>query len=155
MKIAVKVFTESNNIYPYRALFETVLNYEVEGMKRRLNCDGYEDDISRDVTERTGANSRLKTRELKFNNSKVVRLIGRLHSELRHKEKLIPPGIHLDVQVVPARPAFFINTTARNEGDQVQYKYHIVSAQFLIQFMKSRLSRVRSHKDLVIKQNRN
>ena len=41
MKIADKVVTESNNLYPYRALFETMLNYEAEVMKTRLKCEGY------------------------------------------------------------------------------------------------------------------
>ena len=36
MKIADKVVTESNNLYPYRALMETMLNYEAEVMKTRL-----------------------------------------------------------------------------------------------------------------------
>ena len=36
MKIADKVVTESNNLYPYRALMETQLNYEAEVIKTRL-----------------------------------------------------------------------------------------------------------------------
>ena len=38
MKIADKVVTESNNLYPFRALMETLLNYEAEVMKTRLKC---------------------------------------------------------------------------------------------------------------------
>ena len=36
MNIADKVVTEGNNIYPYRALLETLINYEAEVMKTRL-----------------------------------------------------------------------------------------------------------------------
>ena len=39
MKIADKVLTESNNLYPFRALMETLLNYEEEVMKTRLKCE--------------------------------------------------------------------------------------------------------------------
>ena len=46
MKIADKVVTESNNLYPIRALMETLLNYEEEVMKTRLKCEGYEEDTA-------------------------------------------------------------------------------------------------------------
>ena len=36
MKITDKGVTDSNNLYPYRALMETMLNYEAEVMKTRL-----------------------------------------------------------------------------------------------------------------------
>ena len=81
MKIADKVVTESNNLYPFRALMETLLNYEAEVMKTRLNCEGYEEDNALADTSSAagGTNTGLKARKVKFNNSKVVRLIGRLH----------------------------------------------------------------------------
>ena len=84
----------------------------------------------------------------------VVRLIGRLHSDLWQQEKLIPPGIKLDVQLVPARPAFFIKTAApEGEAAQVLYNYHIVSARFLIMFKELSDSLVTSHKEMVMKEN--
>ena len=116
MKIADRVVTESNNRYPYRSLLKTLLNSEVEVMKTRLMCEGYDEDNSLDVTDPAGANTGLKAGEAKFNNSKMVRLIGRLHSDLWHQEKLIQPEIKLDVQLVPALPAFFIKTAAPGDG---------------------------------------
>ena len=69
---------------------ETLINYEVVVINTPLNCEGYEDDVSLGVRDPAGANTGLKEREATFNNSKVSRLIGRLHSELWHQEKLIP-----------------------------------------------------------------
>ena len=71
---------------------ETLLNYEAEVRKTRLKCEGYEEDVSlADTNPATAwANTGLKVREAKFNASAVVRLIGRLHSDLWHQEKLIP-----------------------------------------------------------------
>ena len=154
MKIADKVVTESNNLYPFRALMETLLNYAEEVMKTRIKCERYEEDVSLDVTDPAGANTGLKTREVKYNASMVVRLIGRLHSDLSDQEKLIPPGIKLHVQLVPARWAFFIKTAAA-DGEQVLYKYHNVSARFLIQFKELSIELVTSHKDMDMKENRN
>ena len=128
MKIADKVVTESNNLYPYRAVMETQLNYEAEVLKTRLKCEGYEEDVSFEVTDPAGENNGLKAREMKFNNSKVVRLIGRLDSDLWKQEKLIPPGIKLDVQLVTARPPFFIKAAAVDDRrNQIQYNSAVFS----------------------------
>ena len=104
MKIADKVVPERINLNPYRELFETPLNYEADVMNIRLKCEGYQEDPAlNDTNPAAGrANTGIKARDAKFNNSKVVRLIGRLHSDLWHQEKRIPPGIKLDVQLVPA-----------------------------------------------------
>ena len=41
-------------------------------MKTRLKCEVFEEDVSLELTDPTGANTRLKAREIKFNASKVV-----------------------------------------------------------------------------------
>ena len=91
---------------------ETLLNYEKSVLDTRLKCEGYEEDVSAqmDDTDPAGANTGLGRREAFWNNSRVVRLIWRLHSDLFHKEKLIPAGIKLDIQLVPSRAPFFIKT---------------------------------------------
>ena len=85
MKIVHKVFTDSSNLYPFPALMETLLNNEAEVMKTRHKCAGYEGDVSLDGKDPTGANTGLKAREINFNTTKVVRLSGRLHSDLWHQ----------------------------------------------------------------------
>ena len=139
IKIADKVVTETNNMYPYRSLMETLLNYEKVVLDTRMKCEGYEEDTPAQiaVTDPAGANAGLGTREGFWNNSRVVRLIGRLHSDLFSQEKLIPAGNKLDIQLVPSRPAFFIKMAApQNNAAQVLYKLHIMRARFLVQFKK-------------------
>ena len=72
-------------MYPYGALMETLLNYEVV-LDTRMKCEGYEEDTPAQiaVTDPTGANAGYLAREGFWNNSRVVRLIGRLHSDLFH-----------------------------------------------------------------------
>ena len=79
--------TESKILYRNRCFLETLLNYQAELRKTRLMYDGFEvathlDEIS-DAAAAT--NEGLKAREFKFNNSKGVRLIGRLHLFLWHQ----------------------------------------------------------------------
>ena len=61
---------------------ETLLNNEAELIKTRLKCEGYEEHASLTDTNpvTAGANTGLKERDVKYNKSKVVPLIGRLHS---------------------------------------------------------------------------
>ena len=88
IKIADKGVTETNNMYPFRAIMETLLNYEKSVLDTRLKCEGYEEDVSAhmDDTDPAGGNTGLGRREVFWNNSRVVRLIGRLHSDLFHQE---------------------------------------------------------------------
>ena len=158
MKIADKVVTEGNNLYPFRALLEKLLKYEAEVMKTRLKCERYEEDVSlADTNPATaGANTGVKAREAMFNNSKVVRLSGRMQTDLWHQEKLITPRLKLDVQLVPARAAFFTKTAdPGNRAAQVQYNYHIMSARFLIQFKELSTEMVSSHREMVKTENKN
>ena len=137
IKIANKVVTETNNLYPYRAYLETLLNYPKEVVDTRMLTEGFVMDTAGEmnVTNPAGANTGLGAREAEFNASAVVRLIGRLHSDLWHQEKLIPPGIKMDIQLVPNRAAFVIKTTAAADpAAQVAYKFQIRSARFIMKF---------------------
>ena len=86
-------------------------------MKTRLNCEGYEEETALNDSNPAspGKNTGPKAGEVKFNNSNVVQLIGHLHSDLWHQEKLMPACIKLGVQLIRARPPFFIRTGAAGQ----------------------------------------
>ena len=73
MSIADKVVTESNNIYPIRSLFETLVNYESEVMNTRLKCEGFEEDTALEDTNPAspGTNTGLKARDVKFKDRRL------------------------------------------------------------------------------------
>ena len=64
MKIGEKVVTESNNLYPYRAHMETIINYQEDVLKPRMLCEGYDADTATqmDITDPAGANLGLGRR---------------------------------------------------------------------------------------------
>ena len=137
MKCNRSTVTESNNLYPYRAMLETIINYQTDVLKTRMICEGYTEDTAgqMDVTNPAGANTGLGTREASFNASRIVRLIGRPHLDLFHQEKLIPPSVTIDIQLIPCRAPFLIKTAAPTSGaEQLLYKFEIVSARFLVPF---------------------
>ena len=125
-------------------------------MKSPLKCEGFEmDSHLEDTTAAAGwRNDGHNAGEVQFNASNVVRLSGRVHSDLWHQEKLISLGIKLDVQLVPARTTFFIKTEAADTVDhRVAYKDHIMRARFVIQFIELSHDMVASHKERVMKEN--
>ena len=154
VKMADKLVTESNNLYAYRCLIEKLLNDQEEVLKTRMKCEGYEKDTAEHMDDTSpavaGTNEGLKARELKFNASKVVRLIGRPHLDIFHQEKLIPPGVKLEIQLVPARASFFIKKAAPTGTDaQVVYKFQIVSARFLVAMKEISPSMVLAHQKML------
>ena len=137
MELAEKPVTDSNNLYPYRAFLETILNYPKDVLTTRMICEGWVKDTPGKLDApdpAADANVGLKAREASFNASKVVRLIGRLHLDLFHQEKLIPPGVPIKIRLVPSRSAFVvINKKPDNVATQPQYVVKIMSARMLVQ----------------------
>ena len=152
VKVQDKVVTDSNNLYGYRALLETLINYQSDVLKTRMLCEGFIEDTagSMDVVTPGGANVGLGAREVTFNASTTVRLIGRPHSDLFHQDKLIPPGVKIGIQLTPTRPSFLIKTAPpARDTVQVLYKFEIVSARFLVQMKELSPSMVVAHEQMV------
>ena len=129
---------------------ETLANYESDVLKTRLKCDGYEAPprswttrIRRMQEPTTG----IKARAGYFKAWRIYRLILRPHADLFHQAKLIPPGVKLNIQLVPNRAPFFIKTAAPDEhAEQAQYKFNVVSALFLVQFREVSTNMMNAHK---------
>ena len=100
-------------------------------------CEGFVKDTAGKMdtpSPSLDGNAGLTTREGSFNKSKVVCLIGRLHLDLFHQEKVIPPGIPIKIKLYPSRPSFvIINKKPGNVADQVAYKFQILSARMFVQ----------------------
>ena len=77
MEIGGKQVTDQNNFYPFRAIFETILNYCGEVLETRMLWEGWNKDTSNkvDVTDSTGDNAGIATREFPYKQSKEVRLV--------------------------------------------------------------------------------
>ena len=160
IKIGDKVVTESNNLYPYRAMLETLINYPRDVINSRLLSEMFIEDLSTAMEDPspTGANTGLVGREAFFVGSRTARLVGRLHSDLWHQEKLLPPQLKLEIQLVPNRPAFVVKpdfpaTVSGVRGPQVIYKIHIISARFLIQMKEISPPMFLAHQQMLEKVN--
>ena len=152
MEVGQKQVTDPNNLYPYRSIFETILNYPREVLDTRMICEGWTKDTAAqfDVTDPTGANTGLGTREQNYRASRAVRFIGRPHLDLFHQEKLLPGGVDMKLRFIPHKAPFVIlNAAATAEVPQKNLKVSISSAKLYIRTKKVSPSLIMAHEQML------
>ena len=151
MELDSKRLTDSNNLYPYRAILETILNYPKEVLDTRMLCEGWVKDTAEqmDVTNPAGANSGLKTRTKAYAQSNVVRLMGRLHLDLFHQEKILPSMAKIKIRMIPHKYPFVLKTAAPTGSDaQHEYKYEISSITLYVRLKQISPSLLVAHQKM-------
>ena len=117
--------SSSNNNYAYRAYEEVLLNYAREAKKSQLMMGLYFKDQHGKVGEANpDQNTALKQREDFFSESKVVDLIGKIHSDIFNQGKLILNGLTLKVTLLRNKPEFMLLSPV----DNANYKVVITEA---------------------------
>lgn len=119
--------SEPNQLYPYRAYIETVLNYCKEVQETRLLTEGWVKDTTgkMDVTTVNGDNTGLKERTKWFAASAVVEMCGRLHLDMFQQGRVLLPGVDMHLKLVPSSNEFFVKSAAPGQGAQ-QEKFKVV-----------------------------
>ena len=107
--------THSNNLYPYRAYFETLLSYSKGVKENWLQAEGWEEDDAGKFD--SGDNTALAKRQAAFLGGKVVEFKGRLHLDCGYAEKLLPS--QLDARLVLTRSKSVFNCMALTAGANV------------------------------------
>jgi hypothetical protein len=123
--------SEPNQLYPYRALIETVLNYSEEVQKTRLVAEGWLKDTAGKMsdTDVAGENAGLKERTKWFAGSALVEFSGRPHLDLFQQGRVLLPGVDMHLKCVPSSNEFFIKCKApAQNAAQEQYKVVIEKA---------------------------
>ena len=124
---------DTNNLYPYRAMFETLATTNELLAKTRLVTCGWGKDTAAHMNDfrmgDAGENTGFKDRSAGYRNSAHVTLIGRLHSDIFHQNLDIPSNVHIEVRLLPGRAAFYIKKPA---GNGHAYKLQIMRARMFI-----------------------
>ena len=83
---------DTSQLYPYRSVLESLLNFCNEVQETRLLSEGWTKDTSEhlNVTEIGGNHAGLNARAATFARSTLVELIGRPHLVVFHQEHLLP-----------------------------------------------------------------
>lgn len=156
MELCGKAVTEPNQLYPYRAYLENLLTYGQDVLSTRHYMEGWEKDLAgkMDVTTAGGDNTGLKNRTTRFTARKSVTLIGRLHLDMFHQDKLIPPKCDIKIRLIPSANSFVLKSVApTNNAVQEQYKMAITSARLFLRTKELNTSLALAHEAMLLKKN--
>ena len=105
--------SESGTNYMYKALMETLLTYDENTKKIQLCNQGFTGD-SGDFTQinpdSPPYNHGLKVRHKWFKDFAVVEFVGPLLADICNQDRLILPGVDIDIKLWPSRDEFRLIT---------------------------------------------
>lgn len=158
VKINGKSVTSNDNLYPYRAYLETLLNYESNVKKEQLALSFFEKDVAdfnqcnADLARefpRSGSNLGAHARFKRTKNSTTFECIGRIHSEIFSQPKLFINGTTISVKLHPHDQAF--NLMAKNPNKR--YTISIDTAILFVNHVKISPSVREAHELALLKTN--
>ncbi len=133
-----RLVSVASNNYSYRAYLETLLNYGREAKESQLTAGLFIKDRAGMMDENDPlvnddvANTGLKKRYEYGVRSRVIDMIGPLHSDIFMQDKLLLSGIDLKVKLTPAKDAFcLISPDAQGE-----FKVSITHASLMVRRVK-------------------
>lgn len=91
-----RIISNSSNTYPYRAYIETLLNHGYDSKTSQLTAELFYKD----------SEDGLKKRSEFFKESATVDMIGCIHSDLFHQERLLLNLVDLKVKLIRSKPEF-------------------------------------------------
>ena len=146
---------DTSELYPYRSVLESLLNFCKEVQETRLLSEGSTKNMSghMNVTAVGGNNAGLNARAATFARSTLVELIGRPHLDVFHQEHLIPPNIDLHMKLISSPNDFVCNLAApAAKSQQKNYKLFIQSANLIIRTKKLTSTAHKALMDLLLMQ---
>ena len=123
--------TSSQN-YPYRSYLETLLNYDGPTKKSQLALSGFFPYKAGDFNfESTNTSSTLDKRRNRVNRSKVIDLIGKVHTDLSYCEQYMLNGVDVRLRFVRSKDNFVLNACGKDGAPAHAYKVKIIHAGLL------------------------
>ncbi|GFT35664.1 uncharacterized protein F54H12.2 [Trichonephila clavipes] len=88
-----RLVSNSSNTYPYRSYIETLLNYGIDSKTSQLTCEMFYKDNEEGLQKRSAF----------FESSASVDMIGPLHCDLFHQERLLLNLVDLKIKLIRIR----------------------------------------------------
>lgn len=125
-----KLVTQSSNTYPYRGIIECLLNYSQDTLDTQFGTALFCKDTAGQMNVATiaGANEGLVARGAYTQNSRIVELIGPVHSDLFFQEKLILNGLDISLRFTRSKNEFVLMSGVQNADFAVK----IIAASLFI-----------------------
>ena len=134
-----RLITASTPTYPFRAIIETLLSYGHDAKKSQLSAAlffkdtaGKMDVVDPTIEEDADANVGLKSRYALTQRSRVVDMIGRIHSDIFFQNKYMLNGVNMKIKLIRSKNEFCLVSS----GDNPDFKVQILEAMLFVRRMK-------------------
>ena len=127
-----KLVSSSSATYAYRALIETLLGYGTSAKLTQLTTAGFYKDTAGAMDDLDDANGGLVSRRSLTAGSKTFDLLGRLHCDIFHQEKLLLNGIGMRIKLSRNKDSFVL---LHEEGE-----YRVVITKAVLHVRKKRIA---------------
>ncbi|XP_035204788.1 uncharacterized protein F54H12.2-like [Stegodyphus dumicola] len=105
-----RLISSSNNTYPYRAIIEKLLNHGFDTKTSQLSSELYFKDTAGRMnvfdTADKQPNEGFNKRAEEFKLSATVDMIGRLHLDMFHQERLLLNMVDMKIKLIRSKPEF-------------------------------------------------
>ncbi|XP_039366879.1 uncharacterized protein F54H12.2-like [Mauremys reevesii] len=121
--------SQSNNCYSYRTFIESVLNYSNDTLAMQFSAGLFYNDTAgqHEETELDGGNLAFVRHAKLMAQSRMVEVLGHLHSDLFFQEKLLLNGVDVKIKLMCSKDTFCLMGSAAKG-----FKLHIVSASLFV-----------------------
>ncbi len=150
-----RLISSSTPTYPYRAMIETLLSYDMGAKQSQLQAPLFYKDTAgkHDEADPTKAdnevNKGLKERASFVQGGKTVDLMGRIHCDLFHQDKYILSGVDLHIKCIRSANTFCL--MASEVG--ADFKVVIQSASLLVRKVQLSPSVRLAHEKALLRSN--
>lgn len=101
-----RVISSSSNTYPYRAIIETLLNHGYDSKTSHLTAELFYKDTAGSMNSIDGSNAGFTKRADMFKLSSSVDMMGRLHVDMFHQDRLLMNMVDLKIKLIRSKPEF-------------------------------------------------
>jgi hypothetical protein len=130
VRIGGQVIYDANSLYPYKAFFETELNYGQDAKETHLQaCLYYRDE---DGKHNIRTNAGFLTRSRYFRNSALVELMAPLHVDLFEQDRCLLNLMDVQIDLDRAEDKFVIMCPGEPAAAVNQYKMEVKAMSFLV-----------------------
>ena len=146
-----KTVTDPNGLHMFRAYMETVINYGHDAQKYRLQTEGWFPDTHTNMDDVAGDNNKglVERRKYAADSAEFI-LEGRLHADIFHMEKLIPPGVNIHIKLIPNDDRFVLMS---DDAVALAPKVEIKEAMFILQQKQMSEKMEITHQEILTEQN--
>jgi len=117
-----KLITPSNNTYAYRAYLETLLSYGDTAKTSQLTSALWYKDTADNMEATTDQNKGFESRQEFAARSKVIDMMGKIHSDLFFQDRYLLNGVNMRLKLVRSNNPFCIMAGGVNPNYKVVLK---------------------------------